>query len=122
MSVKIMVFCHSNWKFGTQSPFGCGRGLLAARKQERDIRALGAVLAAFPEGASLEQIEAAMELPVSRRTLIRRLADMVERGIAVKSGTSRAARYWPVGGAAMPPRGGPSEPMQPDLFVPLSKA
>jgi hypothetical protein len=80
------------------------------------------VLAAFPDGASLEQIEAAIELPVSRRTLIRRLADMVERGVAVKSGTSRAARYRAAGGPAMRPSGRPIEPTQPELFVSLSKA
>ena len=95
---------------------------MAVRKQDQQAEALSAALAGFPEGASLEQIEAAARLPVSRRTLIRRLADMVERRAVVKTGTSRAARYRLAGNAPQPAAVPARTPAQPDLFVPLSKA
>ncbi len=94
---------------------------MAAKKQDQDSEALSAVIAGFPEGASLEQIKAAARLSISKRTLIRRLADMVESGALIKSGTSRAARYR-LAGAAKPPASGAKKPAHPDLFVPLSKA
>jgi hypothetical protein len=53
-------------------------GKLAAQKQNRHIEAISAVLANFPGGASLEQVAVAAQLGVSRRTLIRRLGEMVE--------------------------------------------
>jgi hypothetical protein len=86
---------------------------LAAKKQDTDTETLSAMLARFPDGASLEQIGAAARLRISRRTLIRRLADMIKRGVVIKSGTSRAARYRNSAQAA------PRPPL--DLFVPLSK-
>jgi fido (protein-threonine AMPylation protein) len=90
-----------------------------ARRQDQDFEALQAAIAQFPDGASLEQISEAAALPISERTLIRRLADMVERGDLRKSGGSRAARYFSVGQAAA--ELSPSKPMQKDMFVPVGK-
>ncbi len=92
---------------------------MASARNEQDFATLRVVLAAFPDGASLEQIAAEARLPVSERTLIRRLADMVGLKMITKSGQSRAARYTFVGGAArpiLPPA------VQTDLFVPVSKS
>jgi hypothetical protein len=94
---------------------------LAAQTQEEDLRALGAVLAQFDGGASLEQVQAALPPQLarfSRRTLIRRLNAMVERGLAEKSGVSRRARYRVAVEDAVRP--GFSEPEQADLDLPLS--
>jgi hypothetical protein len=93
---------------------------LAERKQDRHVEAIATALADFPDGASLEQIEAAALLGISRRTLIRRLGEMIERGLVVKSGVSRAARYRLAGTPSRPLR--PSRPIESDLFLPLSKA
>ena len=86
-------------------------------RNKQDFSTLRTVLAAFPDGASLEQIAAEARLPVSERTLIRRLADMVALNMIAKAGESRAARYTLVGGPAAtiaPP------PVQTDLFVRVS--
>lgn len=91
-----------------------------AGRETQDFNALQAALAQYPEGAALEQIKDAAALPVSERTLIRRLAAMVERGLVSKTGGSRAARYRLLTGAA------PVEPApviaQRDMFVPISKS
>jgi len=89
-------------------------------RRDQDFEALRAAIARFPDGASLEQIKDTAALPVSERTLIRRLAELVERGDARKSGGSRAARYFTIGPAAAeaPPR----PATQGDMFVPVGKA
>jgi hypothetical protein len=90
-------------------------------RQERDFATLRAAIAQFPDGASLDQIKEAAGLPVSERTLIRRLGQMAEKALIRKSGESRAARYF-IEGAA------PAKPIevaaaaQTDMFVPVSKA
>lgn len=66
---------------------------MAKNKQKDQTEVLRALLGNLTEPASLEQVEAAAGLPISRRTLIRRLAEMVEQDIVSKTGTSRAARY-----------------------------
>ena len=91
---------------------------MTSARNEQDFSTLRTVLAAFPDGESLEQIVAEARLPVSERTLIRRLADMVALNMIAKSGESRAARYTLVGGRAAaitPPA------VQTDLFVRVSK-
>jgi Fic/DOC family len=90
-------------------------------RQEMDFATLRAAIARFPDGASLDQIKEAAGLPVSERTLIRRLGQMAEKALIRKSGESRAARYF-IEGAA------PAKPIevaaaaQSDMFVPVSKA
>ena len=64
-----------------------------AAKQEQQIEAIRAVLEQRTDGASLEQIEAAVSVAMSRRTLIRCLASMVAQRLVEKSGASRATRY-----------------------------
>lgn len=96
---------------------------MAVQKQDRDIETLSAVLAEFPEGAALEEIESALSWQatrLSRRTLIRRLAEMVQQGIALKSGVSRSARYRIAAGK--PGRHGFREPEQAEITVPLSES
>jgi DNA-binding Lrp family transcriptional regulator len=95
---------------------------LAAQNQHRDIETLSVVLAEFREAAALEEIEASLAWQatrLSRRTLIRRLAEMVERGTVLKSGVSRSARYRMVAGNARRP--GLREPEQAEVIVPLSE-
>src|SRR5262245_13097048 len=62
-------------------------------KHEPDFATLRNALAQFPHGATLEQLRAVTALPISERTLIRRLAQMVENGSVRKEGQSRATRY-----------------------------
>lgn len=97
-----------------------------AKREDNDFEILTAVLARHPDGASLEVIQDEAALPASERTLIRRLASMVERGIASKSGGSRAARYSLVKGAAPAAAAvvetPASVPSPADTVIPLSKA
>jgi fido (protein-threonine AMPylation protein) len=88
-------------------------------QEEQDLETLSASLARFLEGATLEDIRIAAGLPVSERTLIRRLGKLIERGVARKSGNSRAARYI-LAGTSKPAATVPS-PAQRDLFVPVGK-
>jgi len=91
---------------------------MAKKKKQQDFDALAHLFDTFPHGASLSEIEAKAEIP--RRTLVRRLAGMVEAGIIVKSGARRGVRYHRPG---MPPQEATdNKKVQPDLFVPLSKA
>jgi Fic/DOC family protein len=94
---------------------------MATARQEADYSALQDVLARFPGGASLEQVKKAASLPVSERTLIRRLAQMIQDGLVRKEGETRAARYFLVGGAGAA-TSVPPAPSQPQMFVPVSKA
>jgi hypothetical protein len=90
-------------------------------RRQQDIETLRRVIASFPEGASLAQIEAAADLAISRRTLIRRLAELVAAKEIRKSGTHRAARYTlPSIAPELAPTPKPT-PSQSDFFVPLSK-
>lgn len=95
-----------------------------ARRQHEDLEALRAVIARFPEGASLDQIKDAARLPISERTLIRRLGDLVDGGGAKKEGGSRAAKYYPIASEGAVSRVTPATPSggQGDMFVPVGKA
>jgi len=90
-------------------------------RQDTDFATLRAAIAQFPEGASLDQVKDTAALPVSERTLIRRLGQMADKGLIRKSGESRAARYFIEGTEAVKPIEVPAA-AQPDLFVPVSKA
>lgn len=96
--------------------------MILTTKQTQQTEAIRAALAQQPDGLSLEQVATAIGIDIPRRTLIRRLAAMVEQGSIEKSGLSRAARYQlkslspPVGSTAA------QHTKQPDMFVPLSKA
>jgi len=94
---------------------------MASPRKHHDFAALQAVLARLPDGASLEQIVAQAPLPVSERTLIRRLGAMIEHKLIRKSGESRAARYFLLEGVE-PSAPLPPAPVHRDLFVPVSKA
>jgi Fic family protein len=58
------------------------------------------ILQAFTAGASLEEIQSALALPLERRTLQRRLARLVETGQIIIKGKGRATRYVPSAAAA----------------------
>ena len=95
--------------------------MAAKDRQSQDFETLLAAVAQFPDGASLEQLKDAAALPVSERTLIRRLAEMVASEKLHKTGEKRAARYVTTGKpAAAASLARPNE--QPDLFVPVSRA
>jgi hypothetical protein len=94
--------------------------VMATARQEADYSALLGVLAQFPGGASLEEVKEAASFPVSTRTLIRRLAKMVDDGLIRKEGESRAARYVAVAGTGAEVATSPTFP-QPQMFVPVSK-
>lgn len=51
------------------------------------------VLGRFPEGASIEQIAAALAFPPNRRTLQRRLTELVVRQRLRREGAGRGTRY-----------------------------
>lgn len=96
-----------------------------SKKTASEISALSAVLAKHPHGASLEQIIEGAGLTVSERTVMRRLSEMVSQGTVSKTGLSRAARYsLAVSKPALGRTSKAESPiaLQPDLFVPLSKA
>jgi len=92
---------------------------MAARKDQQFETVLGAFREAG-KGYSLEEIAARIGAAIPRRTLIRRLSEMVEGGLITKSGTSRAARYYRGGGEAA--KAQKEEARQLSLLVPLSKA
>jgi Fic/DOC family len=89
-------------------------------REEQDLETLRAVLTQFPDGASLEEIRAAAGLPVSDRTLIRRLGKLVQHGVARKRGSVRAARYI-LSDASKPATVVPVPAAQRDMFVPVGK-
>ena len=94
--------------------------VMPATRQDQDFATLRAAIAGFPGGASLEQVTAAAGLPVSERTLIRRLRQMADKGLIRKSGSSRAVRYFVQATAVVPPITAPAAHL--DMFVPVSKA
>ena len=84
---------------------------MALAKHSAQFEALKAAIAAAPSGASLEQLgPAATALGISRNTLIRRLAEMVEAGQITKSGATRSARYHAIKAAKVAPSIPLSEP------------
>lgn len=51
------------------------------------------IVGKFPNGATLEQVEAALRVPPTRRTLQRWLANLIERQLLRRNGGARASRY-----------------------------
>jgi fido (protein-threonine AMPylation protein) len=88
-------------------------------RHESDYTELRSALAQFPGGASLEQVRSAAALPISERTLIRRLAQMVEDGLVRKEGKSRAARYLLIPALELAEDGPPALPQR-DASVPIT--
>src|ERR1700681_3106206 len=95
------------------------RGSMAA-KQEHQIEVISRALNTL-HNASLEQIEAIVGPSIPHRTLIRRLASMVEKGLIEKTGTSRAAKYRLTEKTSTDHTTPDRKPSQADMFVPLSK-
>lgn len=91
-----------------------------ASKQEIDaqFRVIEQVIAAA-SGLLAEEIEARSGLALNRRTLQRRLDTLIEQGRITKADRGRATRYHAA--AAIPAQPNPP-PVQPDMFVPLSRA
>ena len=58
-----------------------------------ELKALIEVVGRFPEGASIDEIARAPEIDLSRRTLQRRLAALVENARLVSEGRGRGSRY-----------------------------
>ncbi len=83
-----------------------------------------AEIARHPEGIAVEALHGALPGPLARRTLQRRLAELVQQRRLVTRGAGRALRYLPL------PSGGPQEAREPDpplyaaaeAYVPLSPA
>ncbi len=60
---------------------------------EDELDAILQVITDHPQGASIEELEGALVLNLPRRTLQRRLAQLVERGKIEVTGRSRGSRY-----------------------------
>lgn len=60
---------------------------------QSELNAICAVVARFPQGAALDDIERALTLKLPRRTLQRRLAQLVRDGRLASSGRGRGSRY-----------------------------
>jgi hypothetical protein len=60
---------------------------------QQELERLVALISAHPEGMGIEAIPAALEGAVPRRTLQRRLALLVEKGLLLMQGEARAVRY-----------------------------
>ena len=95
---------------------------MGARLQEAEhLAVLERVMTAFPAGATIDEIAGAAKLPISRRTLLRRLAALVKQGRIVSEGQTRALRYRiTMRLAEMPPQ--PTSGSHVTGTVPLSRA
>ena len=66
---------------------------MAKPSPTREYEALLNAIGQFPDGAGIEQIEAALESRPSRRSLQRWLTDLIDQGRLRKEGQGRATRY-----------------------------
>lgn len=66
---------------------------MAKPSPTREYEALLNAVGQFPDGAGIEQIEAALESRPSRRSLQRWLTDLIDQGRLRKEGQGRATRY-----------------------------
>ena len=90
---------------------------MASRKEiAQQLSALRELLAPIADGLSIDAIDKQSNLGLDRRTLLRRLETLAGAGEIILSGKGRATRY----GSSQ--AGIYSAPVQPDLFVPVSKA
>jgi len=95
---------------------------MVTRKQEQEqLDALERVVASFSNGASVDEIADRAALPISRRTLQRRLAALVEDKRLKPEGHTRSLRYKLAAGVTPTLIERPTAGQQRDLFVPLSK-
>ena len=60
----------------------------------KEYEALLEVVRLFPDGARIDQIEAQLEFPPARRTLQRRLNELIHQRRLQKKGQTRATRYF----------------------------
>jgi hypothetical protein len=60
---------------------------------ENELDAVHEVVARFPEGAAIEEVSGALAIKMSRRTLQRRLALLVEQKRLIVEGQGRASHY-----------------------------
>jgi len=67
---------------------------MAKPSPTREYDALLSAMTQFPDGAGIEQIEAALASRPSRRSLQRWLGDLIDQGSLRKQGRGRATRYW----------------------------
>lgn len=67
--------------------------LMPKKIPQAELDAIFQAAAQFPEGASVEDIRAALEIALPRRTLQRRLALLVEQGRLFMAGHGRGCRY-----------------------------
>jgi hypothetical protein len=86
-----------------------------------ELRKLTELVGRFPEGAGIGEIAAALGGEVSRRTLQRRLAQLVEQGRLTPQGVGRAAKYRlaPVTDTAVPETNDEAEATG-EVYVPAS--
>lgn len=61
---------------------------------QSELDAISRSVGGFPAGASVEQIADALEIDMPRRTLQRRLAQLVEQGRLLSEGRGRGCRYF----------------------------
>jgi Fic family protein len=87
---------------------------------EEQLIALRAVIERQSGSLLINDIEAAAGLALDRRTMQRRLEELIRRGHAMSEGKKRGTRYRRA--ASIEPAVAPAAPAQRDLFVPLSKA
>lgn len=95
---------------------------MATKKDIADqLSALRAEVSNATEALSIDQIEASVQLGVDRRTLQRRLEALIKNGQVTKTGKGPATRYF-IGATLPPPTNTTAATVQPDFFVPVSKA
>src|SRR3970282_1609577 len=63
------------------------------RVTQSELKRIEDVVLRFPAGVSLAQLQGELRGAISRRTLSRRLADMLEAGRIRRRGEGRATRY-----------------------------
>ncbi|HEX5054927.1 MAG TPA: Fic family protein [Gammaproteobacteria bacterium] len=94
---------------------------MARQTPQNELDAVLSAVTAFPRGASLEEIRAALQIRLPRRTLQRRLARLVEDKRLNVSGTGRGSRYRAVIEAKLDARLGElSAQFQIETYIPVS--
>ena len=67
---------------------------MATRKKEREqLEELAAFIGRHADGVAVDDIVVGIKLPISHRTLQRRLAALVAQGVIEPDGRTRALRY-----------------------------
>ena len=64
------------------------------RIETREMDAVEAAVASFPEGAAFQDIARALSTPLNTRTLQRRLAKLAKEGKIEKKGKTAGTRYY----------------------------